>query len=139
VSRFEPTFLERDQYWVLASLNEAAFSNIDRAYFGEKDYQQLLKQATSMMIALRDIAGTIWRADDILCDVAMHDRDPLDAISQARQTIMDGLEGYDSLLKPDALEKLMECGHERRFTIHQERSPSLCAMCELKKANKEAQ
>lgn len=96
----------------------------------EADYQRLLKQATSMMIALRDIVAVFDRINEILSWENLQGMNRNEAIRQARATTSDGMRAMENVLRGDALERPMDCGHERRFTIHEGRK-RLCALCEL--------
>lgn len=113
--------------------------------------ETILKQATSMMIALRQVSGILWKIYDTLMDEGMqHDSSEIER--QGRLLVMEGIDAISGVLKADALEDKQPCGHERRFIVSGDDrdidpkgksnrgKTGYCALCELQwvRTNNEA-
>lgn len=134
-----------EYFWLLGCLENAAHAIAE----AEAEKKTILKQATSMMIALRQVSGVLWKIYDTLMDEGMqHDRSEIER--RGRLLAMEGIDAISGVLKADALEDKQPCGHERRFIVsgddydidphgQSDRGQTgYCALCALKPTIEEA-
>lgn len=115
-----------EYFWLLGCLENAAHAIAE----AEAEKKTILKQATSMMIALRQVSGVLWKIYDTLMDEGMqHDRSEIER--RGRLLAMEGIDAISGVLKADALEDKQPCGHERRFVVSTDEGTNWCALCEL--------